>query len=320
MEQIKLYDFDEFGSLQETAYAEFASVNEEIESFAQEAINEENRQSEEILIEEELQEQGIPEHIIQELTERGIDLLEGNTPQQQNTSEKSFVPLQKSSGSEGSPRPWHYPTDVKKYKDPPWPKGDKSSYTPSRRERLEATKSGMQEYLDSDYVTEDKRDQFTEQLEKIEEELELLPPHPEEKPIEIEDVSDEEAQSEGWRDNHERKHWKEGTAAHAKFLDDTSRKQKLNAIKTKLSAGITNEDLAECGSAIQKSVARAHLPLKMWPEYRNEPYDPEFYDEELQRYINSEKDNSTEDEDNTESEEEYDSEENTEEAFSYEEE
>ena len=266
----------------------------EISEYEQQAIDECERESIGELIEQEFRQQGIPEDRIEKLKETGIEDLDYNIPTKKipEQKEKNIRSPSKTGGSEGSPRAWHYPTEVKKYNDPPLPRGEKSAYAPTQRERLEAKKEGLTEFLenetrrpsnDPDIIRYRKREEekTLEQLEKIEAQLEVLPPDPEKPKIEIEDITDEEAQAEGWQDNRERKHWKEGTAAHDQFLTDTSKKQKLNAIKSKLSVGITNEDLAACGSAEHRIAARAHLPLSMWPEHRTEPYDTDEFEEEI---------------------------------------
>lgn len=284
----------EFESIDDMLEDEIESINDEIESFAQQAINEENRESEGILIEEELRQQGFSEDRIEELTEKGIELLENDIPTKNIPvpKEKSFSPPQKTGGSEGNPKAWHYPTEVQKQRDSPWPKGEKSAYTPTKRERFEAMKEGLTEYLENETRRpsndpniikhrESEEEKTIKQLEEIEAQLETLPPHPEEQETEIEDVSDEEARAEGWRDNHERKHWKKDTQGHDQFLTKQSKNQKLNSIKSLLSVGITPEDLAECASAQSRIAARAHLPLSMLPENMDKPYDIEELEEEI---------------------------------------
>ena len=285
----------------------------EIDSFAQEFINEEVVESRETLIAEELRQQGCSEDRIEELTEKGIEMMGESLPTKNiyEPKEKSSSHPEKKVGSEGSSRTFNYPTQPEKRSDPPLPQGEKSAHVPSSRERLEAMREGIKEYLDSDYVSPHKEEQFTEKLEEIESKLENLPPDTEEPEVEIEDVSDEEAQSEGWKDNRERKTWKEGTAGHDQFLTETSKRQKLNAVRGRLSVGITNEDLGECGSAQSRIVARAHLPQHMLPENMDEPYDTEELEEEIR--LATEEAEELEDKDPEENSEEESSDENSEE-------
>lgn len=280
--------------METTEEVEAGLSDKEIKGYEQEAIEEFAEESVGELIEEELRNTDYSEELIEKLKEAGIEKLESqiptkkvHAPREQNSGKPT-----KTVGSEGTPKPHNYPTQPEKQKDPSLPRGEKSSYKPTPREMLEARKKGSTEYLenetrrpsnDPDVIKHRKNEEekTLEQLEEIETELEFLPPDPEEAEIEIEDISDEEAQAQGWKDNHERKHWKEGTLEHAKFLKETSKRQKLNTTKSRLSVGITNKDLGECGSAEKRIVARAHLPSYMLPENRTEPYDIERLEEEI---------------------------------------
>jgi len=241
---------EEMESIEETESLSLDATKEAdelIEQSMQEGISEFSADATKDTIADVMHEEGIPEEKIETLTEKGYELL-NKEPAEQNVreEEEEIRGLKQTSGREGSPKPFNYPDkpeDVRK--NMPWPSG-KNTAQISQRERLEATKEGLEEFLETPHKTWQQEEAVTEKLGETEQQLSELPPDPpEEEKTEIEDVTDKQAQAEGWQDAKERKTWLEATQGYNEMIEKLPKEGKKQYIKDMYSTGIGFEGLGE---------------------------------------------------------------------------
>jgi len=236
--------FDE--SVEEIGFAVHEAIGDTdagIDQAMQEAIYEFSEGSTKGAIEEALQEEGIPEENITELTEKGYGIITKAQTEQEVSAEEEIQGLKQTTGREGTPKPYNYPSvpNKKARHNIPYPSGKNTAHI-SNRERLEAMKEGLEEFLSQPHKTWQQEEAATEKLEEIQQQLNGLPPDPPEpEEPEIEDISDEEAQAMGYQDARERKTWLEGTESVKQIPKNVYKPAKLNTIKGIYSQGLENK-------------------------------------------------------------------------------
>ncbi|MBU2541752.1 MAG: hypothetical protein KJ593_07595 [Candidatus Omnitrophica bacterium] len=218
-------------------------ADELIEQSMQEGISEFSADATKDTIANIMHEEGIPEEKIEALTEKGHELLSKEPAKHEVSEEKEIQGLKQTSGREGSPKPYNYPSEPgkKAQHNIPYPFG-KNTEEISQRERLEAMKEGLEEFLETPHKTPHQEEAVIEKLEEIQQQLSGLPPDPPEpEEPEIEDVTDKQAQAEGWQDARERKTWLDGTESVKQIPKNVYKPAKLNTIKGMYSQGLENK-------------------------------------------------------------------------------
>jgi hypothetical protein len=233
---------------------EIAAEKEAITEAVQESIREATGDAIKDAVREALQseDQNYDQEEIEEMTETAYHLLT-KTPEETNQNKiiqkEAIHSLEGIKGSEGTPRPYNYPSepDKKAKRNLPWGQGKTTEAIPEKQ-RLQATKEGLEQYLQRN-LPDHERERTEQKLEDISQRLQELPDEPEQEQDEEEEtqepISDEQAQSEGYADAQEQQAWAEGTESIKKLSKNIRRAATLTYIKDLASIGITPKDLTE---------------------------------------------------------------------------
>jgi hypothetical protein len=232
------------------------AVQEGIKEFSDDAVKE--------AVSEALEEEGIEP--TDKLVEKGREILteEGQQSDRGITiEEKSVQPPKEIIGSEGAPKGYRYPDRPEKSvkQEVQWP-GGKSTARISHRERLEAMRDGLTEFVEKRNPSDYEREQTQEKLEEIEQKLSELPENqtPEQQKESTEHISDEEARQQGYEDAEQMKAWTEDTESHKALLKNHAKEAKKQFIKDIYSTGIGFEGLSEISDEYDQIIREASDP------------------------------------------------------------